>query len=633
MLARIPGEPLLWGTPEPEGDAQAIAEELGISGFDLDVLLIALAPELDLKYERLFGFLQDDVTRKRPTVDLALHLLCESAEERLIRRAHFSPEAPLFALHLVRLVADPSQVEPPLLAHYLKAEPQALGYLTGRPETDARLAPFCHLIEPVNALDESALDPQSFEALRAVTVLSRLEHEPLRLFFGGPRGGGQCETAKALAGELGLALLAADLDRAAECRADFEITLPAIFAEARLRDAVLYIEGFEAGPRGLLESLAVESTGITILSGLRALPGWFPVSFSGMSADGSRRMWERCAAAEGIALDADAANLLSARLRLTPRQAAETARSARRHAMWRGSAETEVRDLMSAAKVHAGHELAAIARKVQARQGWEDIVLPADARAQLCEMCQRIGQRTRVLEDWGFRGKVTLGGGVTALFAGPSGSGKTMAVEILSTELQLDAYKIDLSGVVSKYIGETEKNLDRIFMAAENANAILFFDEADALFGKRSEVRDSHDRYANIEISYLLQKMEEYSGIAILATNLRQNLDDAFVRRLTFSVHFPFPDEASRARIWKGIWPGATPLSGDVDCARLARQFPLSGGNIRNIALAAAYLASDEGQPVSMRHLLHATRREYQKYGRQLKPGESLTALLDEVPA
>ena len=171
--------------------------------------------------------------------------------------------------------------------------------------------------------------------------------------------------------------------------------------------------------------------------------------------------------------------------------------------------------------------------------------------AQLQEICQRVAHRQRVLDEWGFGAKLSLGKGVTALFAGPSGTGKTMAAEMIANALGLDLYKIDLAGVVSKYIGETEKNLDRIFTAAENANAILFFDEADALFGKRSEVRDSHDRYANIEISYLLQKMEEYDGIAILATNLRQNLDEAFVRRLAFTVHFPFPDEESRRRIWR----------------------------------------------------------------------------------
>ena len=226
------------------------------------------------------------------------------------------------------------------------------------------------------------------------------------------------------------------------------------------------------------------------------------------------------------------------------------------------------------------------------------------------------------MEKWGFGAKLSLGKGINALFVGPSGTGKTMAAEIIAQELQLDLYKIDLSGVVSKYIGETEKNLDRIFTAAENANAILLFDEADALFGKRSEVRDSHDRYANIEVSYLLQKMEQFEGITILATNLRQNLDEAFVRRLAFTVHFPSPGEADRRRIWEGIWPSAVPLGQDVDLAFLARQFKLTGGNIKNIALAAAFLAARNGTVISQTHLLQATRREFQKLGKALSEVE-----------
>ena len=246
--------------------------------------------------------------------------------------------------------------------------------------------------------------------------------------------------------------------------------------------------------------------------------------------------------------------------------------------------------------------------ELEPRYGWDDIVLPEDSLAQLREIAQRVAGRERVLDEWGFGAKLSRGTGVNALFMGPSGTGKTMAAEILARELGLDLYRIDLAGVVSKWIGETEKNLDRIFAAAEGANAILLFDEADALFGKRSEVRDSHDRYANLEISYLLRKMEEFAGVALLATNLRANLDEAFVRRLAFTVHFPFPDAGSRERIWRGIWPAATPLAGDVDLGALAGRFKLSGGNIKNIALAAAFLASEYGGPVATGHVLHATR-------------------------
>jgi SpoVK/Ycf46/Vps4 family AAA+-type ATPase len=236
--------------------------------------------------------------------------------------------------------------------------------------------------------------------------------------------------------------------------------------------------------------------------------------------------------------------------------------------------------------------------------------------AHLREICAQAEYRNVVYGEWGFDRKLSLGKGLNMLFVGPPGTGKTMAAEVIAHELQLDLYRIDLSQVVSKYIGESEKNLDRIFTAAENSNSILFFDEADALFGKRSEVRDSHDRYANIEISYLLQKMEEYQGISVLATNLRQNLDDAFMRRVQAVVEFPFPDAEYRQRIWNSVFPQEAPLHDDVDFKLLAHEVQLAGGNIKNMALAAAFYAAGDGGSIRMEHLIQAARREHQKIGR-----------------
>jgi SpoVK/Ycf46/Vps4 family AAA+-type ATPase len=221
-----------------------------------------------------------------------------------------------------------------------------------------------------------------------------------------------------------------------------------------------------------------------------------------------------------------------------------------------------------------------------------------------------------------------MGKGINVLFAGQSGTGKTMAAEIIAADLGLELYKIDLSSMVSKYIGETEKNLDRVFSAAREANAILFFDEADALFGKRSEVKDAHDRYANIEVGYLLQKMEEYDGVVILATNLRKNMDEAFVRRLHVAIDFPFPEEEDRLRIWRKAYPAEAPLDADVDLAFLARQFKLAGGNIRNIALLSAFLAAEDGAAIGMRQIVRAVRREYQKLGK-LVTGSEFGAYLE----
>jgi SpoVK/Ycf46/Vps4 family AAA+-type ATPase len=251
---------------------------------------------------------------------------------------------------------------------------------------------------------------------------------------------------------------------------------------------------------------------------------------------------------------------------------------------------------------------------------WEDLVLPDTHLGLLHEISIHVAQRSCVYERWGFAARGSRGLGISALFAGPSGAGKTMAAEVLANDLRLDLYRIDLSQVVSKYIGETEKNLRRVFDAAESGGAILLFDEADALFGKRTEVKESHDRWANIEISYLLQRMEQYRGLAILTTNMRRALDSAFLRRLRFIVEFPLPDATQRAEIWRRIFPSATPIEG-LQYDRLAR-LSIAGGNIRNIALHAAFLAADSGAPVRMNHLAAAARREFAKLERPLSEAE-----------
>jgi SpoVK/Ycf46/Vps4 family AAA+-type ATPase len=242
-------------------------------------------------------------------------------------------------------------------------------------------------------------------------------------------------------------------------------------------------------------------------------------------------------------------------------------------------------------------------------------VLPADGLTALRELCDRVIHRHTVLRDWGMDRRTGGRIGVNALLAGPSGTGKTMAAQVVAAELGLDLFVVDLSGVVSKYIGETEKNLETIFTAAESTDAVLLFDEADALFGKRSEVRDSHDRYANLEVSYLLQRMETHDGVTLLATNLRQNLDEAFLRRLGFVIRFPFPEEAERRRIWERIWPDTVPLGDDIDIDVLAARYRFAGGNIRNIALCAAFLAAADCRPVGWTDVLAGIDREYDKLG------------------
>ncbi len=262
-----------------------------------------------------------------------------------------------------------------------------------------------------------------------------------------------------------------------------------------------------------------------------------------------------------------------------------------------------------------------LAQRIDARASWDDLVLPEAQRLALQQIGVHARHRLTVHHDWGFAGKSARGLGIATLFWGDSGTGKTLAAEVLANELGLALYRIDLSAVVSKYIGETEKNLRKVFDAAEDAGAILLFDEADALFGKRSEVKDSHDRYANIEVSYLLQRMESYSGLAILTTNHKASLDSAFQRRLRFVVHFPFPDQAQREGIWRAVFPADAPLDG-IDYAKLAR-LNVTGGTIRNIALSAAYLAADAGTPLGMSQLLHGAHLEAAKRDKPYSDAET----------
>ena len=612
-----------------DGPLATIAGAYGLSRFEVPVVLLALAPELDLRYEKLFAFLQDDVTRRRPTVDLALNLLCSSPEEKLAARACFTPDSPLVRHRLVQLAPDASSSS--LLACVLRLDPQIVAYLLGEDVMDARIAGFCRIERPA----PSDWATEAPEMLWPMAAEAWQTAEPLRLYFEGARGLDQRRVAESLAGGIGAGLLVADLSRL-PAGADIEMLAALSLREALIRGAILYVDDGagvlsnrddSAQRRAFFDGLAADG-GIVIIAGhepidarTAASAGVISVQFAHPDAHQRREAWEDALSEAAIELDAVTLDHIAARYHLTRDEITVAVAVARAQARLLERAPGP-KELLSAANKQTGHELAALAVRVESRATWDDIVLPNDAIEQMREICARVNHGDRVFNDWGFGRKLSSGKGNNALFAGPSGSGKTMAAEVIGQELGLDVYRIDLAGVVSKYIGDTEKNLDRIFRAARSTNAILFFDEADALFGKRSEVRDSHDRYANIEISYLLEKFEGYEGIAILATNLRANLDQAFTRRLAFTVYFPFPEDEDRRRIWQRIWPPQTPLASDIDFDFLGRQFRLSGGNIKNVALSAAFLAAEETSPVSMAHVRRALRREYQKMGKLLSDEE-----------
>ena len=595
-----------------------------LNPFETGCLLLGLALEADLRFDRLFAYVQDDVTKRRPRVELALRLLAPAAE-RVAARGHLAAEAPLRRLRLITLHNEAGQPHTPLPAQALALDARIAGFLMGQTTVDEALKGHASLFAPAEpglSLPDSLAQRLTELAGLPLTGLG----QPIVLLTG--LGRAVREAAQLLGRNVDLPLLAVDFPSLA---AALGVEPAATIAqrEAALQPAALLLQDLQRlkpdEAAQLQRHLEAQPLAPLVLLGTEGGFAWpgLNIPLPAPDFEARRSLWSRHLSRLQPPL-ADAADGLASKFQLSASQIADAIQAARGSALWRSPAAPAVTvdDLYTAARGQSTPILSSLARKITPRFGWDDIVLPADQIQQLREMGNHVEHHHTVYTRWGLERRLGLSQGLMSLFAGPSGTGKTMAADILARALGLDLYRIDLSGVVSKYIGETEKNLQHIFNEAESSNAILFFDEADALFGKRSEVKDAHDRYANIETAYLLQKMEEYAGVVILATNLKMNLDEAFMRRMHFVVDFPMPEEDDRRRIWASALPAEMPLGSDVDLDFLARKFRLAGGHIRNIVVAAAFLAAADGRVVRMPHLIAATRREFQKIGRMVTPSD-----------
>ena len=627
---------------------ERLRELFELTPFDIDVLLVCMAVELDLRYEKLYGYLQDDVTKKKPSVELLLNLLAPSLGLNVKARQRFSAEAPLLRFHLVDLIEDSSHIPASLLSRFAKVDDRIVQYLLDGKDMDERIRAFVERVDCDYGLERLPVDDELKKGLMRL-AMSTCTPQNVVIHLKGPSVTDKQGAAEAVCHHRNQRLLVADLEHLTiEAEAGFARNLVFIYREARLERGAVFWKGVEslegeqrramlsAFVRGLKHACPmVFLDGEITAEAARAFKGitYFTVPLIRPSFIQRAEIWRTALAEFDSDLGANDIAELSVKFKFSRSQIRSAAATASNLALLREQDEQRitVRDLYEACRTHSNQKLSSLAHKIPLKYRWDDIVLPEDRTEQLREICNHVKYRDRVYTEWGFDRKLAMGKGLCILFAGPSGTGKTMSADIIAGELGLDLYKIDLSNVVSKYIGETEKNLSRIFDEAETSNAILFFDEADALFGKRSEVKDSHDRYANIETGYLLQRMEEHEGIVILASNFRKNMDEAFTRRLHFTVEFPFPKEEDRLRIWEHVWPEAVPREPGLDLKFLARRFQITGGNIRNIALSAAFLAADDNGVVGMRHLVRATQREYQKMGKLVSESDFSTPFKDLI--
>ncbi|MGH3774152.1 MAG: ATP-binding protein [Pseudonocardiaceae bacterium] len=611
-----------------------LAARLGLSGFDMQAIVVCLAPELDRKYDKLYAYLQDDITRKRPSVDLVISLIVRSVHERWEALSRFSAPAPLRRSGILRVVEDHySPSGSTALSQLLQVTPRFVAHLLGDTQLDGVLAGIGQRVTPMPG--PCVADPDGTLEHR-LTSLVRGHVSPdgsgLVIHIHGAYGAGQRELAHAVTARWGTALIELDVTAAPAPGPELDGVLEAALREGWLSGAPILLVGADqlltdaqAQRRPLiLNDALTRFPGLVFLSCERPWPGfgWWrgavhEVELSPPDIHIRRAAWVAALSGSDLALEPDWLRELPAQFRLTPGQISDVVVEVKRCTdAPADSGHPTLADWYAACRRQSSRGLAGLAQKLAPVHQWDDLVLDERHREQLQEMCDQVRQREIVLGDWGLGRRIASASGLSTLFTGPPGTGKTMAAGVIANELRLDLYRIDLSQVVSKYIGETEKNLSRIFAEAEKSNAVLLFDEADALFGKRTQISDAHDRYANIETSYLLQRMEEYEGIAVLASNLRQNMDEAFLRRLRFVIEFPFPDAAHRLRIWESHLRTGAPLDDDLDVPLLAQRLAVSGGNIRNIVLAAAFLSAAQGRPIGMCHILRAARSEFEKVGK-----------------
>ena len=570
--------------------------------FEKQCIILTYAASLDEKYEKICAYLQDDISKKTPSIALAVSLFMDGGAPHVFR-SRFTVDSAFTGLF------DREKLKNGLLV----LADEVTGFLNG----SLTLSGGFRLYDPakVSASEELLVQQGVGEALDSLFSLPVSEG-----LLSGKSGSGKHFQIEQLCRRKGVQCVFADLKVAGQN--------PDMVAKAgmlsRLTASCLCLSGLEsANPEEepITPSLAdaVVSLSVKRLFLLSEKPLHVNLEQPALEVDipqldaGERLTMFRALLAGRVVLGEDVSlEELATKFHFTPRQIVYATRQAAGLGRVSGK-PVDACQMHQCCYRQVVHKLDTLASRIQPAHTWDDVILPQATKRLLRQACAHVRYSHQVYGTWGFQKKVSYGRGLSILFAGVPGTGKTMCAQIMAGELNMEMYKINISQIVSKYIGETEKNLQAVFREAKNSNCILFFDECDALFGKRSEVKDSHDRNANVETAYLLQQIEEYDGVCILATNLLQNIDEAFLRRITFVIHFPFPDPRTREQIYRGLVGPQVPLDDDIDWRFLAEKFDLSGGYIKNIVVAAAFMAAQDHSPMGMKHLLNAAVNEMKK--------------------
>ncbi len=605
-----------------------LQERLKLSNLEVQIILILFVPEINSKYERIYAYLQDNLNRTYPTVQLLALLLCESPLETQTLYDHFIKPSKFSMLHLIDFVEE--ETHELLFQQPLRLADALRNYLMGDLRIEDALQPYCHIVEPIQ--DSSTM----LDIEHSIKKGMQNEERYLINIYGTSTKNKKHEALK-IASRFGFGLLCIETSEAVQTESDINKLTALVIRDALLTGTVLYFEDFDA----FLNSVSMQESKLFLqleqlawLTFFSTSDVWNPkeipkhqhfytLNKTPTAFAERERYWKNELRALDDTLNIEIASDLANTFHFSEDEIdnimhlAETQRGLGK--------KVDKKLLFTLSRSRISTNLSLYAQQIKSTSQIDDMVTAEKTKAQLDEIVLHYRYKNQVFQTWGYD-RFFQSEGLTLLFSGPSGTGKTMAASVLANTLGLELYKIDLAQMTSKYIGETEKNLSKLFKAAEASAVILFFDEADAIFGKRTELKDAHDRYANIEVSYLLQRIEEYDGIVILASNFRENIDEAFLRRLRFVIDFPTPDAVQRSELWYKLLPYDV-LEKPLDFHLLAKNFKLSGANIRNVALYAAFNAAGEEKKIEMKHIHKALKSELEKIGVTINENE-----LEEIP-